>query len=392
MRKRIMEEIYLIGAQRTPFGRYRGFFKDQSAIDLGKIALNGLIEKTGIAKDKIDSVLIGNVLSAGLGQNVARQIALGAGLPESVVATVVDDVCGSSLKALRFAQGQMALGDFGVAVVGGAESMTNAPLVLPKSEKKAENPNFKDTLQVDGIGDAYSQKPMGLTAENVADRYHVTRKEMDEFSLNSHQKAAKAIEGNWFKDEIIPVTINGETLDHDESVRPETTIEALENLKPVFKETGRATAGNSSPLNDGASMLLVATKEKVEELNLKPIAVISNFAEIGCDPAYMGYTPYFAIKKLLEKTGTSIDDFDLFEINEAFAAQAVPVARDLQIPADKLNIAGGAISLGHPLGATGARLIGGIVNSLKQIDKRHGIVSLCIGGGQGIAYEIRRLD
>lgn len=387
-----MEEIYLIGAQRTPFGRYRGFFKDQNAIDLGKIALDALIKKTGIAKNKIDSVLIGNVLSAGLGQNVARQIALGVGLPESVVATVVDDVCGSSLKALRFAQGQMALGDIGVAVVGGTESMTNAPLVLPKAEKNSENPNYKDTLQIDGIGDAYSQKPMGLTAENVADRYHVTRKEMDEFSLNSHQKATKAVNENWFKDEIIPVTLNGETLSTDETIRPDSSMEALANLKPVFKEDGRATAGNSSPLSDGASMLLVATKEKVKELNLKPIAAISNFAEIGCDPAYMGYAPYFAINKLLKKNGTTIDEYDLFEINEAFAAQAIPVARDLNIPANKLNIAGGAISLGHPLGATGARLIGGIVNSLKQTGGRHGIVSLCIGGGQGIAYEIRRID
>ena len=387
-----MEEIYLIGAQRTPFGRYRGFFKDQNAIDLGKIALDALIKKTGIAKNKIDSVLIGNVLSAGLGQNVARQIALGVGLPESVVATVVDDVCGSSLKALRFAQGQMALGDIGVAVVGGTESMTNAPLVLPKAEKNSENPNYKDTLQIDGIGDAYSQKQMGLTAENVADRYHVTRKEMDEFSLNSHQKATKAVNENWFKEEIIPVTLNGETLSTDETIRPDSSMEALGNLKPVFKEDGRATAGNSSPLSDGASMLLVATKEKVKELNLKPIAAISNFAEIGCDPAYMGYAPYFAINKLLKKTGTTIDEYDLFEINEAFAAQAIPVARDLNIPANKLNIAGGAISLGHPLGATGARLIGGIVNSLKQTGGRHGIVSLCIGGGQGIAYEIRRID
>ena len=215
---------------------------------------------------------------------------------------------------------------------------------------------------------------------------------MDEFSLNSHQKATKAVNENWFKEEIIPVTLNGETLSTDETIRPDSSMEALGNLKPVFKEDGRATAGNSSPLSDGASMLLVATKEKVKELNLKPIAAISNFAEIGCDPAYMGYAPYFAINKLLKKTGTTIDEYDLFEINEAFAAQAIPVARDLNIPANKLNIAGGAISLGHPLGATGARLIGGIVNSLKQTGGRHGIVSLCIGGGQGIAYEIRRID
>lgn len=386
-----MKDIYIVGAKRTPFGKYRGFFKDKSAIDLGVMALKGLLAESKVNPEQIDGVLIGNVLGAGLGQNIARQIALGAGLPEKIVASVVDDVCGSSLKALRFAQGQMEMGDLGIAVVGGAESMTNAPLLLDKSEKHSAEKHFRDSLQVDGIGDAYSQKPMGLTAENVADRYGVTRQQMDEFAYKSHDKAYAALENNWFEGEILPVTIDGQTLTSDETIRPDTSVDALSKLKPVFKEDGRVTAGNSSPLSDGASMLLIATEEKVEELDLQPIAHLGAFSEVGFDPAYMGYAPYFAIKNLLEKTNTTIDDYDLVEINEAFAAQAYAVARDLNIPQSKLNVAGGAISLGHPLGATGTRLVMGAINSLEKLGGKRAIVSLCIGGGQAIAYEIRRI-
>lgn len=383
-----MKDMYIIAGKRTPFGKYRGFFKDTTPVELGSIVLKELLKETGLAPEQIEGVLVGNVLSAGLGQNVARQIALKSGLPYDVVATVVDDVCGSSLKALRFAQGQMALDDLGVAAVGGVENMTNAPLLLNKADKHSENPSYRDSLQIDGIGDAYSQKPMGLTAEKVAQRYQVSRQEMDEFAYNSHLKAAKATDQDWFKDEIIPVTINGETLSQDESIRPDTNVETLGKLKPVFKEDGDVTAGNSSPLNDGASMLIVATEEKVKELNLKPIGKIGDFSEIGCDPDYMGYGPYDAIKKLLAKNHTTIDDYDLVEINEAFAVQAYAVARDLKIPAEKLNIAGGAISLGHPLGATGTRLVITALNNLKKIGGKRAIVSLCIGGGQAIAYEV----
>ena len=383
-----MKDMYIIAGKRTPFGKYRGFFKDTTPVELGSIVLKELLKETGLAPEQIEGVLVGNVLSAGLGQNVARQIALKSGLPYDVVATVVDDVCGSSLKALRFAQGQMALDDLGVAAVGGVENMTNAPLLLNKADKHSENPSYRDSLQIDGIGDAYSQKPMGLTAEKVAQRYQVSRQEMDEFAYNSHLKAAKATDQDWFKDEIIPVTINGEILSQDESIRPDTNVETLGKLKPVFKEDGDVTAGNSSPLNDGASMLIVATEEKVKELNLKPIGKIGDFSEIGCDPDYMGYGPYDAIKKLLSKNHTTIDDYDLVEINEAFAVQAYAVARDLKIPAEKLNIAGGAISLGHPLGATGTRLVITALNNLKKIGGKRAIVSLCIGGGQAIAYEV----
>lgn len=387
----MLQDVYIVGMNRIPFGKYRGFYKDENAVDLGVLALKGLLKKNIVAQDKIDNILIGNVLSAGLGQNVARQIALKSGLPESVVATSVDDVCGSSLKALRLAQGQMLLGDSEIAVVGGAESMTNAPLLLNKSNKHDENPVYRDSLMIDGIGDAYSEKPMGITAENVADKYQVTRQDMDEFARDSHAKAYAAQENNWFEEEYTPVKLNEKVLDHDETIRPDTSLDALGQLKPVFKENGRVTAGNSSPLTDGASMVLLANQQKLDDLDLAPLAYLGAYAEIGCDPAYMGYAPYFAIKKLLKETNSTIDDYDLVEINEAFAAQAYAVARDLDIPKEKLNIAGGAISLGHPLGATGTRLVISAVNSLRKINGRRAIVSLCIGGGQGIAYEIRRI-
>ncbi|EEQ25891.1 thiolase family protein [Lactobacillus gasseri] len=387
----MLQDVYIVGMNRIPFGKYRGFYKDENAVDLGVLALKGLLKKNIVAQDKIDNILIGNVLSAGLGQNVARQIALKSGLPESVVATSVDDVCGSSLKALRLAQGQMLLGDSEIAVVGGAESMTNAPLLLNKSNKHDENPVYRDSLMIDGIGDAYSEKPMGITAENVADKYQVTRQDMDEFARDSHAKAYAAQENNWFEEEYTPVKLNEKVLDHDETIRPDTSLDALGQLKPVFKENGRVTAGNSSPLTDGASMVLLANQQKLDDLDLTPLAYLGAYAEIGCDPAYMGYAPYFAIEKLLKETNSTIDDYDLVEINEAFAAQAYAVARDLDIPKEKLNIAGGAISLGHPLGATGTRLVISAVNSLRKINGRRAIVSLCIGGGQGIAYEIRRI-
>ncbi len=270
----MLQDVYIVGMNRIPFGKYRGFYKDKSAVDLGVLALKGLLKKNIVPQDKIDSILVGNVLSAGLGQNVARQIALKSGLPESVVGTSVDDVCGSSLKALRFAQGQMLLGDSQIAIVGGAESMTNAPLLLDKSKKHDENPAYQDSLMIDGIGDAYSRKPMGITAENVADKYHITRQDMDEFARDSHAKAYAAQENDWFKEEYAPIELDGHVLDHDETIRPDSSLEALGQLKPVFKENGRVTAGNSSPLTDGASMLLLSNQQKLDELNLTPLAYL----------------------------------------------------------------------------------------------------------------------
>ncbi len=378
-----------MAAKRTPFGRYRGFFKEQSATDLGVLALTKTLEAIDLDPAEVEGVFMGNVIAAGLGENMARQVALRSGLSETTVATTVNDVCGSSLKALRLAQGQMMMGDLDLVAVGGSESMTNAPFIVDKKYKDDAQNHLQNSMLVDALIDAFSGEHMGITAENVAEEYNIARQEMDEFSVNSHQKAVKAIKEDSF-DEILPITINGQTLTHDESVRSDTNLEALSNLKTVFKEDGKVTAGNASPLNDGASMLILATEDKVKELNLKPIAKLGAFAEAGFDPALMGYTPYYAVQKLLDKNKTTIDDYDVFEVNEAFASQAVALKRDLKIPANKLNILGGAIALGHPLGATGTRLIATAISALNKVNGKRAIATLCIGGGQAIAYEIKR--
>ena len=378
-----------MAAKRTPFGRYRGFFKEQTATDLGVLALTKTLEAIDLDPAEVEGVFMGNVIAAGLGENMARQVALRSGLSETTVATTVNDVCGSSLKALRLAQGQMMMGDLDLVAVGGSESMTNAPFIVDKKYKDDAQNHLQNSMLVDALIDAFSGEHMGITAENVAEEYNIARQEMDEFSVNSHQKAVKAIKEDSF-DEILPITINGQTLTHDESVRSDTNLEALSNLKTVFKEDGKVTAGNASPLNDGASMLILATEDKVKELNLKPIAKLGAFAEAGFDPVLMGYTPYYAVQKLLDKNKTTIDDYDVFEVNEAFASQAVALKRDLKIPANKLNILGGAIALGHPLGATGTRLIATAISALNKVNGKRAIATLCIGGGQAIAYEIKR--
>ncbi len=386
-----MKDIYIVAAKRTPFGRYRGILADRNAIDLGIMALVGTLKSAGIPREQVEAVFMGNVLSAGLGENVARQVALKAGLSTSCVAATVNDVCGSSLKALRMAQGQMEMGDFELVAVGGTESMTNASYLVPKNYKSDPSDHLENSLFVDGLNDAFSGKPMGITAENVAQKYHVTREEMDRFSLASHQKAAKAVQDKSFKDEIIPMLLDRQALIRDENIRTDTSLAKLAALKPAFKENGLVTAGNSSPITDGASMVILATKEKVNELGLKPLAKLGTFAEAGFKPELMGYTPYYAVKKLLKKAGRQISDYDAIEINEAFAAPTIAVARDLKVPQEKLNILGGAIALGHPLAATGTRLIATVLSSLKKVHGRRGLVTLCIGGGQAIAYEVERV-
>ncbi|KRL91015.1 thiolase family protein [Lactobacillus kalixensis] len=383
-----MKNIYVVAAKRTPFGRYKGFFKDQTAVDLGVIALKGVLESINLDPAEVEAVLMGNVISAGLGENMARQVALKSGLPETTVATTINDVCGSSLKAVRLAQGQMQMGDLDLVAVGGSESMTNTPYLVDKKYKDNPVGHMKNALFSDGLLDAFSGDHMGITAENVAEKYHVSRSEMDKFSLKSHQKAAKAIANDDFSDEILSVTLNGKTLEHDEPVRGDSNLEKLADLKPVFKEDGQITAGNASPLTDGASMLILATEEKVDKLGLKPIAKLGQFAEAGFDPSLMGYTPYYAVRKLLDKSKKTVDDYDIFEINEAFAAQSIALQRDLHIPNEKLNVLGGAIALGHPLGATGTRLITSAISALKKKQGEKAIATLCIGGGQAVAYEI----
>lgn len=387
-----MKDIYIIATKRTPFGKYNGQLKDFDAVELGEIALTAAIEAAGIKPTEVDSLLLGNVISANLGQNAARQIALRSGMSEQSTALVVNQVCGSSLKALRIAEGLMNMGDASIVAVGGSESMTNAPMMQKRVvDEGADNPLVNSMLR-DGLMDPLSGQHMGITAENVAVKYHISRLEQDKFAFESHQKAYAATANDWYENELIKFEHDGQKVEQDQNIRPDTNLDKLASLKPAFKPDGIVTAGNSAPLSDGASMMILATAEKVAELGLKPIAKITGYAEIGTDPALMGYAPYYAITKLLGSTKTTIADYDLFEINEAFAAQAVAVQRDLNVPMKKLNIAGGALAIGHPLGATGSRLIGALINNLKQTAQKKGIASLCIGGGMGIAYAIEVVD
>ncbi|WP_338199592.1 thiolase family protein [Lactobacillus rizhaonensis] len=382
-----MKEIYIVAAKRTPFGRYHGLWAEKSAIDLGEIVLRETLKSINLNADSLDALFMGNVLGAGLGQNMARQVALNTGMSPQSSSVTINEVCGSSLKALRLAQGQMEMGDFDLVAVGGAESMSNAVYLTESKEK----PNFESEMLQNGLTDAFSGLHMGLTAENVAEKYGVTRQEMDEYSVASHRKATEIVQQDFFKDEMINVEINGKTIQQDENIRPDTNLAALSKLKPVFKENGNVTAGNSSPLSDGASMVILATKEKVAELNLRPLARLGAFAESGNDPAYMGIAPYYAVEKLLQKTNKTINDYDVIEVNEAFAAPSVVLAQKLQIPPAKLNIFGGAIALGHPLSATGTRLVGTAINIMNHINGQNALVTLCIGGGQAIACEIERI-
>lgn len=383
-----MQDVYIVAANRTPFGRYRGQLSQYNAVELGEFAFNNTLKAANIAPEKIEALYMGNVLSAGLGQNMTRQIALNSGMKQSSIATTINEVCGSSLKAVRYAQAQMMINDLGLVAVGGSESMSNAPLLLAKSEKNNPDPHYRDEMMVDGLTDAFSQKPMGLTAEKVVRWKGITRQESDEFSLNSHQKAARAWQDGAFAQEVTPVG----AIDHDENVRADSSLEKLANLKPVFEANGQVTAGSASPLSDGASMVILATADKINELDLHPIAKLTGYAEVGFDPSLMGYAPKLAIEKLLKQKNTPVADYDLFEVNEAFAATTLAVANDLHIPADKLNINGGAIALGHPLGATGTRLLGTAAHNLKNKNLNKAIVSLCIGGGLAIAYEIENVQ
>ena len=382
-----MKEIYIVAAKRTPFGRYHGLWAEKSAIDLGEIVLRETLKSINLNPENLEALFMGNFLGASLGQNMARQVALNTGMSPQSSSVTINEVCGSSLKALRLAQGQMEMGDFGLVAVGGAESMSNAIYLTASKEK----PKFESEMLQNGLTDAFSDSHMGLTAENVAEKYGVTRTEMDEYSAASHHKAAEIVQQDFFKDEMINVEINGKTICQDENIRPDTNLAALSKLKPVFKKDGNVTAGNSSPLSDGASMVILATAEKVAELNLQPLARLGAFAESGNDPAYMGIAPYYAVAKLLQKTNKTINDYDVVEVNEAFAAPSVVLAQKLQIPPAKLNIFGGAIALGHPLAATGTRLVGTAINIMNQINGQKALVTLCIGGGQAIACEIERI-
>ncbi|NVR40022.1 thiolase family protein [Listeria monocytogenes] len=388
-----MKEVVIIDAVRTPIGKFGGSLKDISAVDLGATALKGVLERANIAPERVDQVIFGNVLQAGLGQNVARQIAIKAGIPYKVPGVTINEVCGSGLKSVMLGRQAIQLGEADIVAVGGTENMSQAPLLLnPELAGEEINPKkLRNSMLIDGLTDVYGEYHMGITAENVAEKFSVTREEQDEFAHNSQMKAASAQEKNLFEEEIIPVKLpDGSFFEADETIRANSTLEKLATLKSVFKEGGTVTAGNASGINDGASAIILMSKEKAVAENIPYIATIKVTSEVGVDPALMGYAPYYSVNEALTKGGYSIDEIDLFHLNEAFASQSVAVARDLKIPEEKLNIYGGAIALGHPIGASGARIIASLLNELKHENKHIGVASLCVGGGIGIAIILER--
>lgn len=385
-------EVVIVSAVRTAIGSFNGSLKDVSAPELGAIAIKGALEKAGVKAEQVDEVILGNVLQAGLGQNPARQAALKAGLPESVPAMTINKVCGSGLKAVHLATQAIVAGDAEVVVAGGMENMSQAPYLLKNARDgfRMGDQKLIDSMITDGLWCAFNDYHMGITAENLCDKYEISREEQDEFSAWSQEKAAKAIEEGRFQDEIIPVVIpqrKGDPIvfDTDEYPKKGTTAEKLASLRPAFKKDGSVTAGNASGINDGAAVLVVMSKAKAEELGVKPLVTIKGNASAGVDPSIMGIGPVNAVKKALEKGATSLDEIELIEANEAFAAQSLAVDRELHFNKDILNVNGGAIALGHPIGASGARILVTLIHEMKRREARKGLATLCIGGGQGVA-------
>ncbi|HEQ5236541.1 TPA: acetyl-CoA C-acetyltransferase [Streptococcus pyogenes] len=392
------KEVVITSAYRTPIGNFGGVFKSLSAVDLGVTVVTKILADTGLKSDAIDEVIFGNVLHAGLGQNVARQVALNAGLSYDTPAFTIDMVCGSGLKAVELGAQKIQTGNADIVLVGGTENMSQAPYVLQGQRWGSRMGDSKvvDTVLKDGLSDAFAGYHMGITAENIVQQYGLTREEQDAFAADSQRKAQLAIEKGRFKEEIAPVTIpqrKGEPLlvDQDEYPKFGTTVDKLAKLRPAFiKDEGTVTAGNASGINDGAAAILLMSKEKAEELGLPILAKITSYASAGVDPSIMGCGPIPATKKALAKAQLTIDDIDLIEANEAFAAQALAVSRDLGFDNEKVNVNGGAIALGHPIGASGARILVTLLAEMAKRDVRHGLATLCIGGGQGQSIIVTR--
>lgn len=392
------KEVVITSAYRTPIGNFGGVFKSLSAVDLGVTVVTKILADTGLKSDAIDEVIFGNVLHAGLGQNVARQVALNVGLSYDTPAFTIDMVCGSGLKAVELGAQKIQTGNADIVLVGGTENMSQAPYVLQGQRWGSRMGDSKvvDTMLKDGLSDAFAGYHMGITAENIVQQYGLTREEQDAFAADSQRKAQLAIEKGRFKEEIAPVTIpqrKGEPLlvDQDEYPKFGTTVDKLAKLRPAFiKDEGTVTAGNASGINDGAAAILLMSKEKAEELGLPILAKITSYASAGVDPSIMGCGPIPATKKALAKAQLTIDDIDLIEANEAFAAQALAVSRDLGFDNEKVNVNGGAIALGQPIGASGARILVTLLAEMAKRDVRHGLATLCIGGGQGQSIIVTR--
>ncbi|MFC4771874.1 hydroxymethylglutaryl-CoA reductase, degradative [Enterococcus hermanniensis] len=388
-----MEEVVILSAVRTPIGRYKGKLADVSAVELGAIVIEEALKRSELKAEQVEQVFMGNVLQAGNGQNVARQSAIKAGLSYEVPATTINEVCGSGMKSIIFAMQQILLGDAKVVIAGGTESMSQAPKFTRFDYTTQEWQEPKSSMIYDGLTDAFSGKHMGLTAEKVAVEYKVTREMQDQYAFDSQMKAAAARKNGKFDSEIVAVPLSdGSLFIEDEGIRADTTLEKISSLKPVFKEDGVVTAANASTLNDGASAVILASKSYAIEQGLDYLAIIEGYSEVGIDPSIMGVAPIFAINKLMAKTARSIEDIDLFQINEAFASASVAVLKELQLPAEKVNIYGGAIALGHPIGASGTRIVTTLLSELYQEDKQRGIASLCIGGGLGLALLLKKSE
>ena len=392
-----MKPVVIVAAKRTAIGKFGGSLAKIAAPDLGAVVLRALLEQTGVAGEAIDEVILGQVLTAGAGQNPARQTVIKAGLPNSVSAMTINKVCGSGLKAVMLGAQAIACGDADIIIAGGQENMSASAHVLPNSRDgfRMGNTTLVDTMIKDGLWDAFNDYHMGITAENVAKQFNISRDMQDAFTLASQQKAIAAQDAGKFVDEIVPVHIpqrKGEPVvfDADEYINRKTNAESLAGLRPAFDKAGSVTAGNASGINDGAAMVMLMSADKARELNLTPLATIQSYASAAIDPAIMGMGPVNASRKALRKAGWSADELDLIEINEAFAAQAAAVNQEMQWDTSKINVNGGAIALGHPIGASGCRILVSLLHEMQKRDAKKGLAALCIGGGMGVALAVAR--
>ncbi|WP_339479527.1 acetyl-CoA C-acetyltransferase [Pseudomonas fluorescens] len=392
-----MQDVVIVAATRTAIGSFQGALASVSAVDLGAAVIRQLLEQTGLDGAQVDEVIMGQVLTAGAGQNPARQAAIKAGLPHAVPAMTLNKVCGSGLKALHLGAQAIRCGDADVIIAGGQENMSLSNYVMPgaRTGLRMGHAQIVDTMISDGLWDAFNDYHMGITAENLVDKYEISREQQDTFAAASQHKAAAAIEAGRFVDEITPILIPQRKGDPvafkvDEQPRGETTAESLAKLRPAFKKDGSVTAGNASSLNDGAAAVILMSAEKAKALGLPVLATIAAYANAGVDPAIMGIGPVSATRRCLDKAGWSIEQLDLIEANEAFAAQSLAVAKDLQWDLDKVNVNGGAIALGHPIGASGCRVLVTLLHEMIKRDAKKGLATLCIGGGQGVALALER--
>ncbi|MEY3570520.1 MAG: hypothetical protein RIQ85_640 [Pseudomonadota bacterium] len=395
-RRKPMNEVVIVAASRTPVGKFGGTLAKIAASELGAHVIKGLMQKTGIDAKLINEVILGQVLTAGVGQNAARQAVIKSGLPDSVPGITINKVCGSGLKATHLAAQAIRCGDADIIIAGGQENMSASPHVLNNSRDgfRMGDAKLVDTMIVDGLWDVYNQYHMGITAENVAKKFNISRTEQDEFALASQNKAEAAQKAGKFKDEILPVEITskkGSTLfDSDEYIKHGSTLDGLSSLRPAFSKDGSVTAGNASGLNDGAAAVILMSAQKASDLGLKPLAKIRAYSSAGIDPSIMGMGPVSASQLCLKKAGWTHNDLDLMEINEAFAAQAIAVNKEMGWDTSKINVNGGAIAIGHPIGASGCRILVTLLHEMIRRDAKRGLASLCIGGGMGVALAIER--